>query len=140
MQRGIVSTGGTLNPVGQMKIHLLDRDPNFVVLPPGTTVFTAGDKGDKMYAVIEGAVDIVVNGKVVDTVETGGIFGEMALIENLPRSATAVVKTAAKLVGVDRNRFLFMVQQTPFFSLQLLSIVTDRLRRANAALSSNAAQ
>lgn len=123
-----------------MKIHLLDRDPNFVILPAGTVIFQAGDHGDKMYAVLAGAVDILVNGKVVDTIEAGGIFGEMALIEKLPRSATATVRTEAKLVEVDRNRFLFMVQQTPFFSLQLLSIVTDRLRRANAALSANAVQ
>lgn len=91
-----------------------------------------------MYAVLEGAVDILVNGQRVDTIEAGGIFGEMALIEDMPRSATATVAREAKLVAVDRKRFLFMVQQTPFFALQLLSVVTNRLRRTTAALSTQA--
>lgn len=112
-----------------MKIHIFDKDTKFEVLPAGHVVFNAGDKGDCMYAVIEGAVDIVANGKLIETVEAGGIVGEMALIEDRPRSATAIVRAESKLVAVDRNRFLYMVQQTPFFSIQVLSIVTARLRR-----------
>jgi CRP/FNR family cyclic AMP-dependent transcriptional regulator len=112
-----------------MKIRLFENSSDFVVFPPGHVVFNEGDPGDRMYAVIGGAVDIVVRGQVIETVEAGGIFGEMALVEDLPRSASAIVKTEAKLVSVDRNRFLFMVQQTPYFSLQLLGIVTARLRR-----------
>ena len=66
---------------------------------------------------------------MIETIEAGGVFGEMALVENRPRSATATVKSDAKLVPIDRNRFMFLVQQTPFFALQLLTIVTERLRR-----------
>lgn len=95
----------------------------------GHVVFYAGDAGDCMYAVIGGEVDIIVNGNVIETVGAGGIFGEMALVEDKPRSANAIVKSDAKLVVVNRNRFLFMVQQTPFFALQLVGIVTERLRR-----------
>jgi len=113
----------------RMKIRLFENSSDFVVLPAGHVIFNAGDPGDKMYAVIGGAVDIIVRGQVIETVESGGIFGEMALVEDRPRSASAVVKTEAKVVAIDKNRFLFMVQQTPFFSLQLLTIVTDRLRR-----------
>jgi CRP-like cAMP-binding protein len=112
-----------------MKIHIFDKDTNFAVFPAGHVVFNAGDKGDRMYAVIEGSVDIVANGKLIETIEAGGIFGEMALIEDRPRSATATVRTESKLVAIDRNRFLFMVQQTPFFSIQVLGVVTERLRR-----------
>ena len=112
-----------------MKIRLFENSTDFVTLPPGHVVFNVGDAGNHMYAVVGGAVDIVVRGQVIETIEAGGIFGEMALIEDQPRSASAIVKAEAKLVSVDRNRFLFMVQQTPFFSLQLLGIVTARLRR-----------
>jgi CRP/FNR family transcriptional regulator, cyclic AMP receptor protein len=115
-----------------MKIHLFDNTTDFVVVPADHVVFSAGDTGDCMYAVIGGEVDILVNGKVIETVDAGGIFGEMALIEDLPRSATAVVRSEAKLVSVNRNRFLFMVQQTPFFALQLITIITGRLRRLMA--------
>ena len=112
-----------------MKIHLFDKSTDFVILPPGQTVFNEGEPGDRMYAIIAGSVDIVAHGKVIETVEAGGVFGEMALVENRPRSASVVVKSEAKLVPIDRNRFLFLVQQTPFFSLQLLAIVAERLRK-----------
>lgn len=112
-----------------MKIRLFDNSSDFVLLPAGHVIFKAGDPGDCMYAVIGGSVDIIVRDKVLETVEAGGVFGEMALVEDCPRSASAVVKTDAKLVAVDKNRFLFMVQQTPFFSLQILSVVTERVRR-----------
>ena len=112
-----------------MKIRLFENSSDFIVLPAGHVVFNAGDPGDRMYAVIGGAVDIVVRGQVIETVEAGGIFGEMALVEDLPRSASAIVKNEVKLVPIDQKRFLFMVQQTPFFAVQLLGIVTARLRR-----------
>jgi CRP/FNR family cyclic AMP-dependent transcriptional regulator len=112
-----------------MKIHLFDNSTSFVVMPAGQVIFKAGDQGDSMYAVIGGAIEISVHDQVIETIEAGGVFGEMALVENRPRSATATVKTDAKLVPIDRKRFMFLVQQTPFFALQLLTIVTERLRR-----------
>jgi len=112
-----------------MKIRLFENSSDFVVFPAGYAIFHEGEPGDRMYAVLSGEVDISVRGTVIETVEAGGIFGEMALVEDRPRSATAVVKSEAKLVPVDRTRFLFMVQQTPFFSLQVLAIVSARLRR-----------
>jgi len=119
----------------QMKIRLFDKDTNSVIYPEGHVVFNQGDSGDRMYAVIGGAVDIVIQGRVIETVEVGGVFGEMALIEGgVPRSASAVVRSEAKLVPIDQNRFLFLVQQTPFFAVQLLTIVTQRLRRINQKL------
>jgi CRP/FNR family transcriptional regulator, cyclic AMP receptor protein len=53
----------------------------------------------------------------------------MALIDNSPRSAMARAKTQAKVVPVTQNRFLLMVQQTPFFSIQVMQIMAERLRR-----------
>jgi CRP-like cAMP-binding protein len=94
----------------------------------GTTIFETGDPRDAKYAVLEGEVDILVNGKLVETVGKGGIFGEMALIVGENRTATAVAKTDAKLVAVDERRFLFLVQQTPNFSLHVMRVLTERLR------------
>jgi CRP/FNR family cyclic AMP-dependent transcriptional regulator len=116
------------------KIHLFDKDQFAEPRPAGDVIFRAGDPGDKMYAVIDGSVDIIIHDKTVETVEAGGVLGEMALIEDKPRVATAVVKTDAKLVGVDRKRFTFLVQQNPFFALQLMSVMADRLRRMDEKL------
>ena len=105
--------------------HASDAKP----VAAGTTIFSAGDERDHMYAVVEGKVDIVVNGRVVETVESGGIFGEMALIEKEPRTATAVARSDAKVVAVDERRFLFLIQQTPNFALHVMRVLSDRLRR-----------
>ena len=121
--------------VTRMKIRLFDKDTNSAVYPQGHVVFNQGDNGDRMYAVINGSVDIVIQSRIIETVEVGGVFGEMALIEGGgPRSASAVVRSEATLVPIDQNRFLFLVQQTPFFAVQLLTIVSQRLRRINQKL------
>jgi CRP-like cAMP-binding protein len=114
-----------------MKIRLFDKDQKVEKLPAGHVIFREGEPGDYFYAVVKGAVDIVVDGDLVETVEEGGVFGEMALVEDRPRSGDAVVRSDAEVVRVDRKRFMFLVQQTPFFSLQLMAVMAERLRRAN---------
>jgi CRP/FNR family cyclic AMP-dependent transcriptional regulator len=114
-----------------MKITLFNNDTFAEHFAGNQMVFREGDPGDQMFAVIKGAVDISIGGKLVETVEAGGVFGEMALVDDEPRAATAVVRTDADLVRVDRKRFLFLVQQTPYFSLQLMAIMARRLRHMN---------
>jgi CRP-like cAMP-binding protein len=97
----------------------------------GQPIFQVGEDGSVMYVVKEGQVDIVVGGAVVDTVGPGGIVGEMALIDRGPRSASAIARTDCKLAPVDEARFHFLVQQTPFFAMEVMRIVVDRLRRMN---------
>lgn len=118
-----------------MTINLFNSDPNAEKFSAGQTVFGEGERGDHMFAVVKGSVDLLINGKVVETVGPGGVFGEMALVEDQqPRVATALVKTDAELVRIDRRRFLFLVQQTPYFSLQLMAIMATRLRQMNKRL------
>jgi CRP/FNR family cyclic AMP-dependent transcriptional regulator len=112
-------------PVTHLFEHANDARP----IAAGTTIFNAGDPRDHMYAVIEGQVDIFVNGKLVETVEKGGIFGEMALIDKDSRTATAVAKTDTKVVSVDERRFLYLIQQTPNFALHVMRVLSERLRR-----------
>lgn len=111
--------------------HASDSKP----VAAGTTIFTVGDDRDYMYAVVEGKVDIIINGHIVETVEPGGIFGEMALIGKDKRTATAVAKTDAKVVPVDERRFLFLVQQTPNFSLHVMAVLAERLRQMDRRLA-----
>ena len=117
-----------------MKIHLFDKDQTAAAVPAGTKIFQAGDTGEQMFAVLDGTVDIIIHGQVVETVEAGGVFGEMALVEDRPRAATAIVKTDASIVSIDRKRFVFLVQQHPFFALQLMTIMAARLRRMDEKL------
>ena len=95
----------------------------------GSTIFAEGDPGLLMYIIKEGEVELHVHGKVVDTLGPEEFFGEMALIEGSTRSATAVAKTDCKLEPINEKQFLFMVQETPFFSLRIMKTMSSRLRR-----------
>jgi CRP-like cAMP-binding protein len=97
-------------------------------------IFAEGDQGDCMYILKEGTVELLHNGKLLATVEKGGIFGEMALIDFLPRSATAVAKTDCTLVPVDEKHFSRLVQETPAFAIQVMRVLVQRLRLMNDSL------
>jgi CRP-like cAMP-binding protein len=86
-----------------------------------------------MYAVVEGAVEIEIGGTVVERVAQGGVFGEMALIDKLPRSANARAAEDCSLAVINEKRFVRLVGQTPHFALQLMQVITERLRRARSA-------
>ena len=116
------------------EFNLFRNEERFDTVEAGTSVFAAGDPGELMYAVREGEVELLVEGKIVETVGPGGIFGEMALIEHEARSATAVAKTRCELVPIDEKRFEFLVRQHPFFATHMLRLLARRLRRMDEAL------
>jgi CRP-like cAMP-binding protein len=103
----------------------------------GQIIFSAGEEGKSMYVVAEGEVDILVGSVIAETVARGGIFGEMALIDLHVRSADAIAKTSCKLVPIDLRQFQFLVSETPFFAVQVMSIMAERLRHTNDRLSRN---
>jgi CRP-like cAMP-binding protein len=84
-----------------------------------------------MFVVQSGEVDIILNGKVVETVGPEGFFGEISLIEDSARAADAIAKTDCTLLPVNRHHFLFMVDEMPQFALHVMKGMADRLRRAD---------
>jgi CRP-like cAMP-binding protein len=115
----------------------LFRDKEAVSFAAGQFVFKAGDPGETMYIITEGEVEILDGSTTLETAGPGSIVGELALIDDEPRSATVVAKTDCRLVPVDRRRFEYMVQETPFFGLAVMKVLADRLRKTNARLPSN---
>jgi CRP-like cAMP-binding protein len=107
------------------------RNHEIQTVAAGETIFRHGDARDFLFVVNEGEVEIVVGNKTVEVVQSGGIFGEMAMIDGSPRTATAVARTECKLVPIDQQRFQFLVQQTPYFAIEVMRVLADRLRRAN---------
>lgn len=97
----------------------------------GEILFCEGEVGDRLYVVVEGEIDISVEGKPVSRLEKGTILGEMALVDDSPRSATATAYTDATLLPVDRRRFSELVRESPDFALHVMSIMSKRLRRMN---------
>lgn len=101
----------------------------------GQVIFREGENGSAMYVVSEGEIELSIHDQIVETVGPGGIFGEMALIDHRPRSATATARTPARIQVIDEKRFQFLVQQTPFFALQVMRIMAERLRRMDSRLA-----
>ncbi len=100
----------------------------------GQTIFLEGEAGDSLYIVAEGQVDIVKGDQLLETVGAGSMLGEIALIDDKPRSASAVARTDCLLTQVSRQHFLALIQHTPLFALQVMRVMADRLRRANVRL------
>jgi CRP-like cAMP-binding protein len=96
---------------------------------PGEVIFAEGDKGDTMYVVRSGEVDILIKGKLMESLSPGDIFGEMALIDGSPRVATARAKTACELAPLTEKTFLFLVDEAPYFAITVMRTLANRLRR-----------
>ena len=82
-----------------------------------------------MYGVRSGKVKIYVKDQHVETVEAGGVFGEMAIIDNMPRVGMVVAETDAEIVAMDEKAFVFLVEHTPYFAVSMLRILSRRLRK-----------
>ena len=112
--------------------NLFKSSDNVREFQAGAIIFSEGSAAVVMYVVLDGEVEVRVGDKLVEVVGPGDIIGEMALIDMKPRSATALTKSICRLAPVDEKRFQFMVQQTPYFSLHVMRVMADRLRRMNA--------
>ena len=95
----------------------------------GEVIFHQGDTGKVMYAIQDGTVEIRMGEKLIQSLGPGEIFGEMAIVDNQPHSATAVAATDCRVVPIDERRFLFLVQQTPYFAILVMRVMVDRIRR-----------
>ena len=104
----------------------------------GDTVFNSGSVALEMFVIKEGEIDVIYNDQVLETLSPGDIFGEMALIDDRPRSATTIAKTDCKLVPIDKERFSFLIQQSAFgsdFAIHVMKVMADRIRKINYMLS-----
>jgi len=95
----------------------------------GDVIFDAGDAGGEMFVVLEGEVLITLQGAEIDRLSAGDFLGEMALVEERPRSARALAETESKLLRIDREQFRALVRESPDFALQVMSTMSGRLRR-----------
>ena len=94
----------------------------------GKTIMIEGQAGAMMYVVLEGRVAVTIQGKVVERVGVGGVFGEMALVDQSPRAATAMAETESVLLTLNRGVFLQLVKTQPEFGVALLAAAAERVR------------
>jgi CRP/FNR family transcriptional regulator, cyclic AMP receptor protein len=100
----------------------------------GEVIFKEGDAAAEFYVIQNGRVDIRLGNRLLGTVTDHGIFGEMALIDTAPRSATAIAATDVKIVPIGEKQFLFLVSQAPHFALNVMRVLARRLRAQNTAI------
>ena len=113
--------------------------------PAGKPIFVANEKsgglfskGDRMYLLLEGEVGLMINNKFFGIVKKGEIFGELAVIAGLPRSATAIAKIDCLVLSLDEKQFHAALGKAPEFALMLMSIMVNRLRQSITRLGAAA--
>ena len=117
------------------------QDTNFSVLTgdnvasrfvkAGGIIFREGDEATELFVIKSGKVRIQLDNRTLTELGPDSIFGEMALIDNEPRSATAIAVTDVELVPVGEKQFLFLVSQTPYVALKVMRVLVQRLRATN---------
>ena len=110
---------------------LTGNDTETLSFKAGDTIFREGDNAIDLFVIKSGQVRIQIGNKTVSELGPDAIFGEMALIDDEPRSATATAVTEVELVPVSEKQFLFLVSQTPYFALKVMRVLAQRLRTAN---------
>ncbi|MEH2233202.1 MAG: cyclic nucleotide-binding domain-containing protein [Nostoc sp.] len=121
-----------LSPV--VTVGIFQKQPDPKAFSAGQVIFEEGQSGDEMYGILEGEINILVNGKVVETIEAGGVFGAGVLVGVKSRTYTAIAKVDSKLVFLDEKGFLFAVQETPMFAIEVMRSYSDRLSRLQRLL------
>ena len=97
----------------------------------GTIIFHQGDVANEMFVIKSGQVRIQLGNRTLAELRADNIFGEMALIDDEPRSASAIAITDVELVPVSEKQFLFMVSQAPYFALKVMRVLAQRLRKTS---------
>ncbi len=118
---------------------------NVIQVFENQVVFTEGETGKAMYVIIDGEVEIIkktssLSSKTLTTLKRGDVFGEMALIDSLPRSASAIVKKAGRLLVMDQNLFFTLAKNNADFAFKMIKVLSDRIRRSNEQISKLASE
>jgi CRP/FNR family transcriptional regulator, cyclic AMP receptor protein len=101
-------------------------------LRPGDILFREGDEADALYIVSRGTLTVMSGSAVLEAVQSGGIIGEMALVdENMPRSASVIARTHVELIRIDKSDFLALVSGAPNFAVMVMRVMARRLRIMN---------
>jgi CRP-like cAMP-binding protein len=124
-----------------MEWKTMKHDTSFAVLTgnnietklikAGGVIFREGDEAHELFVIKSGQVRIQLGNRTLSELSANDIFGEMALIDSEPRSATALAVSDVELVAVSEKQFLFLVGQTPYFALKVMRVLAQRLRATN---------
>jgi signal transduction histidine kinase len=121
-------------PDGQIK--KIQQVCHQIEYQPGQIIFDEGSQADRFYIVADGAVEVWKDYRLPEkdllaVHERGHLFGEMALIDELPRSATVLAKESTRLFYIDRDDFHRIIQNNSEIAISILKSVSDMVRSSN---------
>ena len=116
----------------QIDFRILDR-PDVPVrkVAAAETIISEGGAAHEMFLLRKGRAEIRVKDHPVEVVGPGGIFGEMALIDQSPRSATVIATEDSEIIPIDERLFVILVQDAPYFALDVMRTLVERIRAMN---------
>ena len=111
-----------------INLELFKDEKDLREVKAGTSIFIEGEEGNVAYVLLAGSVKLSVMGRQLEKLSRGGVFGEMALIDSSPRSASATALTDSTLVPLSGDRFRSLIKRDPDFALEIMAIMAARLR------------
>ncbi len=122
-----------------MKIDKSTFEQHVRFFDQGAVIFRENDEGTDMYIIIQGVVEIrkstgSSSSKVLSTLQKGDMFGEMAIIEKQPRSASAVAVQPTRVLVLNEKLYDNMIGTNPDFARKMNRVLSERIRRADAII------
>ncbi len=110
---------------------LFRHDPDFIKIKAGNNLFNEGDSGDQMYVLITGKAAVSIKGVLINHCSAGDFVGEMAVVDGSPRYGTITAITDCKFVVICKERFHFLIDESPGFALEIIRIMARRLKECD---------
>ncbi len=117
--------------LNKKELGLISRASEVIKVPEGTDIVREGEIGHEFYLILDGTAVVRRNGRKVATLEAGDYFGEMALLDRGPRSATVTADGHCELLLLGQREFLAVLDQVPPVAHKLLVNMAARLRDAD---------
>jgi CRP-like cAMP-binding protein len=108
-------------------------DEAIIEVPPQRVIFKEGGTAMLMYVILEGTMSTCVGGKVVKRSGPGEVIGEIALVDQKPRTASVVAETHGSLLAINRQMLLELIQFLPSFGISLLRVLASRSHLRSSA-------
>jgi CRP/FNR family transcriptional regulator, cyclic AMP receptor protein len=116
--------------LSKKQLRLISELATAVEEPAGTVLIEQGKVGHEFIVVVQGQIEVNQGGRVVGAHGPGGYVGEIALLEQRPRTANVIAKTAVKLEVINQREFAGLLEEMPELARQLRALAADRLANA----------
>ena len=133
---GLLREVPIFSTMSKRQLAMVSRYADETMSVAGQTLATEGATGDQLFLICEGSAVVKKEGKEIARLGSGACFGEMALIDGKPRSATVELLEDSQLLAIHRRDFDFMLDQVPGMAREMLVVISQRLRDADEKLVS----